>query len=208
MYRNDFIGGVLVMADAPLEKTAITLDDLMSISERVEIIDGEMIEMTAAGIAHQLIVSNIFRALDAYVIAHDSGAVFPDGLTYLMRSPSSGLKDSYVPDVSFIRKANIPHDLDPEKPHPGVPDLAVEVISPSEGADQVQRKVRTYLDKGTEQVWIVYPTARELHQFHRDSDTVRIYKGSQTIETETLFPELQLTTNVVFHLPDWAVKDS
>jgi Uma2 family endonuclease len=196
------------MADAPLEKAEITLDDLMSISERVEIIDGEMIEMTAAGIAHQLIVGNIFRALDAYVIAHDSGAVFPDGLTYLMYSSSSGLKDSYVPDVSFVRKENIPNDLDPEKPHPGVPDLAVEVISPSKGADQVQRKVRTYLDEGTEQVWIVYPTARELHQFRGGSDTVRIYKESQTIETETLFPEQQLTTDVVFHLPDWAVKDS
>lgn len=185
----------------------ITLDELMAMDERVEIINGEIVEMAAAGAIHQIIGSNIFVVLHPVVTEKGLGAVFYDGMTFLMFSPAGRLKDSFIPDISFIRNENIPAKWDPHKPHPGVPDLAIEIVSPGDDADTVQTKRRTYLEKGTEQVWVVYPQTREVHQFRRDGKPeIRIYKEGETLDCEALFPGLALTTEMIFKLPAWAIK--
>lgn len=196
------------MVDVPAITKLLTLDELLALGDvRIEIIDGEIVHMAAAGFAHHIIGGNIYRSLDAFNTQHELGAVFFDGLTYLMHSDTAGLKDSFVPDVSFIRTTNILAMPDINKPYPGIPDLAVEVISPGDDADEVLRKVRTYLAKKTEQVWLIYPSTQEIHQYRRDNDPeIRIYRGSQTLDLNDLFPGLVLTTDIIFKLPAWAVK--
>lgn len=168
------------MADGPLERAKITLDDLLEMSDRarIEIIEGEVVEMAAAGVVHHIVAGNIYDPLKAYNQENSAGAVFFDGLTYLMFSD------------------------------PGIPDLAVEVISPNDKAEDVQDKLRTYLDKGTEQVWIVYPRTRQVYQYRRDNNPpVRIYSGDARMHIETLFPGLELTLSAIFHLPVWAKQE-
>jgi len=185
----------------------ISLDDLIAMRERVEIINGEIVEMAAAGAIHQIIGSNIFVVVHPLVIEKQLGAVFYDGMTFLMHSPARRLKDSFVPDISFIRNENIPVNWDPNKPHPGVPDLAIEIVSPGDDPDDLQTKRKTYLAKGTEQVWIIYPQTREVHQFRRDNNPeIRIYKEGEKLDCEALFPGLVLTTDMIFNLPAWAIK--
>ena len=91
-------------------------------------------------------------------------------------------------------------------PFPGVPDLAIEVISPSENASDVQTKIRTYLDKGTEQVWVAYPMIREVFQYRRETRAVQRYTGSDPLDTDSLFPGLVLTLDAIFKLPSWAAN--
>jgi Uma2 family endonuclease len=81
--------------------------------------------------------------------------------------------------------------------------------SPDDSAEAVQTKVRTYLDKGTQQVWLLYPKTREIHQFiGGENEVLRVYKGSQEIDAEALFPGIEgLTTDTIFALPQWAIKD-
>ena len=76
-------------------------------------------------------------------------------------------------------------------------------MSPHDSAQDVQVKVRAYLDKGTEQVWVVYPLLHELHQYRRDAKTIRVYRGDEQIDTDTIFPGFILTMEMVFKLPDW-----
>lgn len=186
----------------------MSLDELLKTGDaRVEIIEGRLVAMNAAGFIHHIVAGNIYDGTKPFVIQNNLGAVFFDGLTYLMFSDTRGLKDSFVPDVSFIRLANIIAPIDLTRPYPGIPDLAVEVVSPGDDADDVQTKLRTYLAKGTEQVWIVYPTTRELHQYRRDNNPeIRIYRGSQSIDVADLFPGLELTTDQIFHIPAWALR--
>ncbi len=198
------------MAEITFEENAITLDDLLRMRGdiRVEIINGEIKEMAAAGVQHGFIAINIQRVLDPYVVAHDIGAVLPDGVTYLMFSPTRNLKDSFMPDVSFIYKENLPADFDISKPHPGIPDFAVEVFSPGDDADDIQTKVRTYLEKGTVQVLVAYPKAREVHQYRREQPEIsRIYRAGK-IDLEELFPGIELSVETVFALPAWAQKQA
>ncbi|MDQ7027387.1 MAG: Uma2 family endonuclease [Anaerolineae bacterium] len=194
-----------------LEKQAYTLDDLLAMGEDayVEIIDWELVEMTAAGGVHQIISGNIFRILDRYVNEKDIGIVMPDQMTYLMNSVTKGLKDSFVPDVSYINRENVPKGWVIEKPHPGVPDLAVEIFSPGDNVEILLKKVETYLEKGTIQIWIIYPKVKELHQFtSEEPNKSRIYRGSETIDAKNLFPDIEgLTTDAIFHLPAWIISD-
>ena len=196
-----------IMADISLERTAVTLEDLMKLGDaRVEVINGVVVEMAPVGGLHQVINGNIYDPLKTFVNEHELGALFMDGLLYLMNEDSRHLRGSFAPDLSFIRRENIPADWNLTLPFPGVPDFAVEVMSPSDTAEDIQTKVRTYLDKGTEQVWVIYPSTREVYQYRREQQTVRIYSGSEQIDTESLFPGLPLTLDTIFKLPPWAEK--
>jgi len=184
----------------------LSLDDLLALDDaRIEIMDGAVHDMSPVGVLHHLIAGNIFRILDAFVLQTGSGTVFMDGLIYLMHSETRGLRHAYVPDVSYIRTASIPGGWQIAKPFPGVPNLAVEVMSPDDKAEGVEVKVQTYLSKGTEEVWVVFPEARTINQhYHSQVETVRRYSESTQIDTSALFPGLELTTDQIFQLPPWA----
>jgi Uma2 family endonuclease len=200
------------MADLPLEKTSISLDDLLSEDSRVEIINGEIVEMAAAGILHQIVVGNIYLPMETFNRQHEIGTVFTDGLTYLMYNDPRSLRYSFIPDVSYIRSGNLPAGFDITKPNPGAPDLAVEVVLPNDKAIDIQEKIQTYLDKGTEQVWIAYPElgSQSLHQYVQGSSTVRIYqKPEEVIDASAFFPGIEgLTIAAIFKLPKWAVSST
>ena len=188
--------------------TGITEDELMALGSdaRVEVINGELVEMSPVGLIHHAIVMNILRILDKYALEHRTGYVYPDGLIFLLHKEGAWLKGAQVPDVSFIRAENIPLGWNFQRPMPGTPDLAVEVMSPDDTAELILLRTRKYLEAGTEQVWVVYPNARELHQFRRgeETETVRVYKGNETIDVAALFPDLTLRNSDIFQLPPWA----
>lgn len=73
-----------------------------------------------------------------------------------------------LPDVSFLTNERVAAaDLDglPE----GAPELAIEVVSPSQSADYMGTKVEQYLQFGARQVWVVYPKRRRIHVFRPDA---------------------------------------
>jgi Uma2 family endonuclease len=193
------------MADMLVEDRLLTLDELiaLSASQRVEIINGELIDMGGAGILHAIVAGNLYAILRLYLDEHDIGVVLPDNATFLMYSPTARLKDSFVPDVAFLRHDNVPADWDAETPHPGTPNLAVEIVSPGNDAADIQYKRLTYLEKGTEQVWLVYPRLREVHVYTQSD--VTIHKGDAAVDGSALFPGIApLPLSAIFKLPVWA----
>ena len=75
--------------------------------------------------------------------------------------------------------------LDPDKtPIPGVPDIAIEVISPTECASESHDKVRAYLRNGSAEVWQVYPKSRTV-QIYR-GEISRSVESSQQVESDLL----------------------
>ena len=131
----------------------------MGMGERYELISGELKIMSPAGSHHGDIVLEIGMRLRVHVRANRIGATFGAETGFILsRNPDT----VRAPDAAFVAAARVPASGLPEGYFPGAPDLAVEVISPSEAAAEIQSKVTEYFAAGSRLVWIVYPNVRQV----------------------------------------------
>jgi Uma2 family endonuclease len=191
--------------DTPVLQSSVTLDALLRLfaqDKRYEVINGALVEMTPVGGMHVFVVDNTADLIKPNVREHKSGYFFSDGLIYLLDGDPKTLRGTRVPDLSFVRKENIPKDWDIRLPFPGKPDLAIEVVSPGEGAQDVLSKIRDFFRAGTEEVWVLYPDSRELHQHQRDKSTVQVYREDNLFDASTFFPGLIIPIAALFVVPE------
>jgi Uma2 family endonuclease len=138
-----------------------TVDDVWDLAHQpendnihFELIEGELVKMAPPGMLHGSLASLIAHHLLSYLTENDMGMVTVETGYY-----PKGTRDTLLsPDVAFLSKARLPQS-DPQKYVPIMPDLAVEIMSPSDSLSQIRRKAAIYLEYGTELVWIVMPSA-------------------------------------------------
>ena len=123
------------------------------------LIDGRLVyEEMGSGRRAARIAMRIGAALLAFSDAHDLGEVYGADATFILRrDPDTVL----VPDAAFVSAARLPPG-DDRGFVPIAPDIAVEVLSPSNRRRQIARKVALYLAAGTALVWVVDPDAETL----------------------------------------------
>ncbi len=78
-----------------------------------------------------------------------------------------------------------------------IPDLAVEVISPSNKASEVLAKVHDYLRAGVQVVWVVYPNEEMVYRYRSPTDVI-ILTRSGTLEAPELLPGFRLPLDQLF----------
>jgi len=116
-----------------------------------ELLEGELIEVPSPTPEHQLIVSTFCASLRQYFQASPVGAALPD----VEFAPDESTR--VRPDVSLLLHERWTN-LDRRRiPIPGAPDIAIEIISPSERTADSTRKIWTYLRAGAQEVWQIYP---------------------------------------------------
>jgi Uma2 family endonuclease len=183
-------------------KTIITEADLFRLAandRRFEIVNGEVVDMHPVGLRHSVVAGNIHDILKAYARQHKLGSVHMDSLIYVLQERSeTGIRKTRVPDTSFIRKGRLPRDFDRSRPFPGAPDLAVEVVSPDEGADELMAKMKDYFEAGTEQVWVLFPEYNQLYQYIGEPSNVTGYTDRDTLDAGALFPGLTIAVSELF----------
>lgn len=144
-------------------KQVVTAEDLWELPEkgglRYELVEGEVVEVPGAGALHSLIVLLVSKLLDDHVSAEDLGLVLPDGSAYILSRHPDLLR---IPDVSFISWERVPEDGIPEGFWTTAPDLAVEVVSPHDRAEDIHDKVHEYLNAGCRLVWVLWPRRRSV----------------------------------------------
>jgi Uma2 family endonuclease len=138
-----------------VETRLMTADELLALphgwGKRYELVRGELITMSPAGLDHGIIGSRIEMSLSVYVHAQKLGITPIASTGYLLeRNPDT----VHEPDVSFVAAARV---VRTPKYFPGPPDLAVEVISPSDTYGEVQDKVDRYIAAGTRMVIVINP---------------------------------------------------
>jgi len=166
----------------------MTADELLRLptgmGERYELILGVLRVMSHAGSHHGDIVLEIGMRLRVHVRAHRLGATFGAETGFILsRNPDT----VRAPDVAFVAATRVPPSGLPEGFFPGTPDLAVEVISPSEAATEVQSKVSEYFAAGSRLVWIVYPNTRQVMVFRSARESV-ILSTDDTLDGGDLLP--------------------
>ncbi|MBN1562821.1 MAG: Uma2 family endonuclease [Anaerolineae bacterium] len=182
----------------------LTVDDLLRLGSdaRIEVVEGEIVDHPAAGGRHAWVCGNILRALDQYVRLHKIGLVFGSGLLHLLAMDGQSVVSARVPDASYIRKADLVPDWDLDRPYPGAPTLAVEVMSPGDEFEDVVQKVGEYFEAGTSEVWVILPQPQIVYRYLRGESTVQTYRGDDSMDVSALFPDLTLALSAIFALPD------
>ncbi len=192
------------MSDLIREQTVVDEAALLALGSdaRVEVVDGEIVEMSPVGGEHHDIANNFHWALASFVREHQLGLVYFDGLLYLLNKSSGGLRGARVPDISFIAKDAIPIDWERKRPFPGAPTLAVEVVSPDDKPEDIVRRVGDYLDAGTAHVLVIYPEARQVYHYRAGHDTIRVYsKPDEAPDLADILPDLRIPLAAIFAQP-------
>jgi Uma2 family endonuclease len=101
------------------------------------------------------------------------------------------------PDVFYVRAERIPTTGIPEGFWEVPPDLAVEVVSPSESAADVRDKVRDYLSAGTQLVWIIYPRSREV-MVHTPDGLAKTYSEGDELAGFEVLPNFTCVVASLF----------
>lgn len=182
--------------------TPITVKDIEDMEARGisrEIVNGQWVEVSEekmAGELHGAIATHLIIALGSYVKAHQLGRVYPADTTYILEEDKDGVQLMRLPDVSFVAADRV-KTRDRGTYYQLAPDLAIEIISPSERAVAMRAKLKDYLRTGVRQVWQVYPETQEVVVYLADG-TVRTYDVGQTIPGDEILPGFALPVADVF----------
>ena len=159
---------------------------------RYELDEGTLVMEPSPALRHNLIRQRIAVQLTEFVRAHRLGVVVEE-MDFRL-----GTDTVRNPDVAFITADHL-RNVDPDhSPVEGAPALAIEVISATNLAQDIAKKVRQYLDAGCKAVWLVYPALR-LVEIH-DAAGARRIEESQSIQESKLFsgPKFSLSLTVLF----------
>lgn len=118
-----------------------------------ELIEGELREVSPSGGRSSEIALNIIEVLRPFLRQSKLGYLTGEGAGYVLAAEPDTV---FAPDIGFVHRKLLPHGM-PEGFIPFPPDLAVEVMSPSNRIPEMERKARHYISCGTRAVWIVRP---------------------------------------------------
>ncbi|HEV8307346.1 MAG TPA: Uma2 family endonuclease [Methylomirabilota bacterium] len=169
----------------------VTAQDLWRLGEgdvRRELVNGEVIEMAPVGGVHGDVTLKIARRLAEHVERHGGGKVLVGDVGFVLSLPADPERVR-APDVAFVGSARLPEGRLPQGFLSGAPDLAVEVLSPSDNPVDVQQKVRDYLEAGARLVWIVAPQAKTVTVYRRDG-SARLVREAEHMDGEDVLPGL------------------
>ncbi len=164
-------------------KQLLTAEQLWAMPEapgkRYELVKGELVEVPGAGGLHGFIAGLIYRLIAAFDEQRDEqrlGYAFPDGVGYIIGRDPDVVR---IPDVSFVSRARLPTGGIPEGFIPFAQDLAVEIVSPGDRAEDVYGKVREYLTAGARLVWVVWPRHRAVTVYTANGEVRELREGDE-----------------------------
>ena len=180
----------------------ITADELLVMPRRdehgnyciLELIRGEVKRMSPTGITHGVLCTEIAAELRAFVQANNLGVVCGAETGFVLeRDPDTVLGA----DAAFISHERFAKVENPDKFGPFAPDLAVEVMSPSNAMREMGEKVALYFGAGARAVWVFNPKKRTAAVYTSPSD-VRILIEQETLEGGEVLPGFTLELSKLF----------
>ena len=160
-----------------------------------EVIDGRIVEKPPMGAYQGMVAAWLIKLLNTSEAVNRLGVVVSEILFHL--DPARDQKRR--PDVAFVSFERWPR----RRPVPEgeswvvVPDLAVEVVSPTNMANEVIDKVEEYFRAGVRLVWVIYPTQRRIYAYTSPT-ALRILQAGDDLDGGPVIPGFRVTVNAVF----------
>lgn len=177
----------------------VTVEELWELRHepyRLALIDGELYRVPGAGGTHGALAMYLGLHLGPFVISRKLGKLygetgvrlFPDRLTTLF------------PDVAFVRADRVPPAEQEEKFLNLVPDLALEIVSPTDYPKLLAEKLAAYMEAGTPCVWRFYPRIQTIHVYRPGFDEV-VLGSDDTRDGGDILPGFSIRVGDLFSAP-------
>ena len=162
-----------------------------------EVVNGKRVEPPPMGILESLIATALGIELGLFVRSHPQWWI---AVETLFRLPI--INRERRPDVAVVSYHSWPRN----RPIPRsvawavVPELAVEVVSPSNTGDDVLLKMHEYFRAGVRCVWIVWPPVREVYVYESPTQ-VRVLPVGAELDGAPVLPDFRLPLATLFDIP-------
>jgi Uma2 family endonuclease len=164
---------------------------------RYELIEGMLKKMSPAGAEHGVIIVRLARRLANHVEDNKLGVVLAAETGFRLAQDPDTVR---APDIAFIQSSRIPATGLPKAFWPGAPDLAVEVLSPNEIAEEVEEQINDWLNHGCSMVWVVSPKQKTI-TVHCSQTDITILSENETLDGRDVVPGFQCSVQDIFTIP-------
>jgi Uma2 family endonuclease len=174
----------------------VTADELLGMGgdARYELWEGVLKEVSPSSVKTGLVRMRLSSTILAHVETHDLGYVTDAETGYIL---SSSPHTVVAPDVGFFRPGRYPEDYPERGFYPMPPDLAVEVISPTDERADIENKQKLYARAGVPLVWWVDPEQRTI-AVYRPGQAPEVLDGSGTLDGGDVLPGFSLAVERIF----------
>lgn len=160
-----------------------------------ELNGGELVKMAPVYFLHSRVQHTIRDSIRDYLLGRDLGEALLETSFVLADDPPT----VRIPDIAYISKerlASAPGDAFMK----GAPDIAIEVVSPSESASDLELKVRQYLAGGSRAVATVFPRTRTVWIYGPGSEARRL-EGDAALRFPDILGDWSLPLGDIFPAP-------
>jgi Uma2 family endonuclease len=158
-----------------------------------ELVNGQPVEKVPFSARRSGICVRLAGSLGSYTEAHDLGE------WYIRASFQIG-DNERIPDLAFLSLARFPAEGEPITKWLIVPDLAVEVIAPTDYYEKVQAKTLEYLQAGVKVVWIISPENQTI-TVYRSATSIMAFPPESELTCEDLLPGFRCHLSEIFKSP-------
>jgi Uma2 family endonuclease len=174
----------------------LTIDEFERLPDdewRCELVRGVVVREPPAGFEHGRVANRILHLLTGFVEKHGLGEVLASETGFVLFEEPPTVR---APDAAFVAEGRVPS---PAPPGFGrlAPDLAVEVVSPSNTIAQIHSKVLDYLDAGSRLVWVVDPATRSV-TVYRSRKEIRLLVGDEELDGGEVLPGFRVGLSEIF----------
>ncbi|MDQ6653018.1 MAG: Uma2 family endonuclease [Acidobacteriota bacterium] len=175
----------------------MTADELLAMPDDgfvYELIKGELIKMSPPGHEHGLVTMNLAGPLYDYAKKKGLGQVYAAETGFQIEQNPDTVR---APDVAFVRRERIEKAGSVQGYWIGAPDLAVEVLSPSDIVRRVEGKVAQWLKSGARTVWVVSPKMHTV-TVYRSLIEIVVLTENDTLDGGDVVPGFQIPIGEIF----------
>ncbi|SRR5258708_10101463 len=160
--------------------------------KKFELDEGVLVEVSPTKPRHTVLQGVFTYFLTAFIRTNNLVGVFGPELGCRLTP-----KTVRVPDVAFVSEARLSNpNLDEFIPLG--PDLVIEIISPSDTAREINKKIRQYFDAGSRLIWIVYPDDLEVYVYSGSRTNVKVINIEGVLDGEDVLPGFTLSMRDIF----------
>ena len=158
-------------------------------TERYEIIDGVRVEREPMGAFETVLASWLCYLINSFAAGKKLGLAVTEVLFVLNATRNLNRR----PDVAFVSYARWPTSVVAREPAWNVvPDLAVEIVSPTNLAEEIDRRITDYFQAQVRLVWVLYPDSGRVYVYQSPTH-VGILERTDTLDGGEILPGFRLT---------------